>query len=151
MGLVPRLSRWVGGLRGIGKTADEAMELYHTFKRLEDVGCFAVEIECVTEEAMPALNDKTSIVTCSLGSGYAGDIIFLFSSDICGEAPNDPKHARAFGDVGRLHKQIYTERVAALSAFRAAVTDGTFPGPRETVNMPATENEKLKEMLDKAT
>ena len=36
IGLIPRLSTWVGGLRAIGKTADEAMELYRTFKSLED-------------------------------------------------------------------------------------------------------------------
>ena len=149
MGLIPRLSTWVGGLRAIGKTADEAMELYRTFKRLEDVGCFAVEIECVAEEALLALNHKTSIVTCSLGSGYAGDVIFLFASDICGEALNNPKHARAFGDVGRLHKQIYKERTEALGKFREAVNDGTFPGPKETVSMPKKENDKLLEMLDK--
>ena len=150
MGLIPRLSTWVGGLRAIGKTADEAMELYRTFKRLENAGCFAVEIECVAEEALLALNERTSIVTCSLGSGYAGDIIFLFLTDICGEAPNDPKHARAFGDVGRLHKQIYTERVAAMSKFRDAVCAGSFPGPKETVHMPAEESDKLMELLDKA-
>ncbi|MBE1281712.1 MAG: hydroxymethyltransferase [Rhodobacteraceae bacterium] len=149
MGLIPRLSTWVGGLRAIGKTAEEAMELYRTFKRLEDVGCFAVEIECVAEEALLALNDKTSIVTCSLGSGYAGDIIFLFLHDICGEAPNDPKHARAFGDVARLHQQIHSERVEAMRKFRNAVNEGSFPGPKETVHMPAEEVEKLAEALDK--
>jgi 3-methyl-2-oxobutanoate hydroxymethyltransferase len=150
VGLVPRLSTWVGGLRAIGKTAAEAIELYRTFKRLEEVGCFAVEIECVAEEAMEILNNKTSIVTCSLGSGYAGDIIFLFVHDICGEAPNKPKHARAFGDIGRLHAQIYSERVAAMSAFRDAVNAGEFPGKKESVSMPANEKDKLLEMLDKA-
>lgn len=149
MGLIPRLSTWVGGLRAIGKTAEEAMELHRTFKRLEDAGCFAVEIECVAEEALLALNDKTSIVTCSLGSGYAGDIIFLFLHDICGEAPNNPKHARAFGDVGRLHRQIHRERVEAMGRFRDAVNEGSFPGPKETVHMPPEEAAKLHEALEK--
>ncbi len=149
MGLIPRLSTWVGGLRAISKTADEAMELYRTFKRLEDAGCFVVEIECVAEGALLSLNDKTSIVMCSLGSGYAGDIIFLFLHDICGEAPNDPKHARAFGNVGRLHQQIYTERAEAMVKYREAVNEGTFPGPKETVHMPKEENERLLEALDK--
>ena len=29
LGLVPRKCSWVGGLRAVGKTADEAFELFH--------------------------------------------------------------------------------------------------------------------------
>ena len=47
------------------------MEIYRTFKRYEDAGCFAVEIECVAEKTLALLNEKTSIVTFSLGSGHA--------------------------------------------------------------------------------
>ena len=149
MGLIPRYSTWTGGLRAIGKTSDEAMELYRTFKRLEDVGCFSVEIECVAEDALSVLNERTSIVTISLGSGKAGDIACLFMSDICGESENPPKHARAFGDVRRLHRQVHSERVAAMKAFRAAVAAGEFPGPAETIRMSPGELEILKECLDK--
>ena len=53
---------------------------------MEDVGVFAVEAECVAEEILQAINDKTSIVTCSLGSGSGGDVIMSFVADICGEA-----------------------------------------------------------------
>lgn len=130
MGLILRRSTWVGGLRAIGKTAEEAMELCHTFKRLEDAGCVGVEIECVAKAALLAQNEKTSIVTCLLGSGYVGDIIFLFLHDICGEAPNDPKHARAFGSIGRLNQQIYTARVEAMVKFREAVSEATFRDPK---------------------
>ena len=37
LGLFPRKSTWIGGLRAVGKTADEAYELYKKFKRLEAV------------------------------------------------------------------------------------------------------------------
>ena len=71
---------------------------------------------------LEAVNDKTSIVTFSLGSGNAGDVIMSFVADICGEPSEEetpPKHAYAFGNVGRLHKQMYEERVAALKAFHS--------------------------------
>ena len=86
---------------------------------MEDAGVFAVEAECIAEEVLDAINLKTSIVTFSLGSGSGGDVIMSFVADICGEASEEdtpPKHAHAFGDLGRLHKQIYKERVAALGA-----------------------------------
>ena len=139
MGLVPSTSIWSGGLRAFGRTAEEAMELYRTFKRFEDAGGFAVEIECVAEDALNLLNDKTSIVTFSLGSGNAGDAIFLFVADICGEAENPPKHAHAFGNLAPLHAQLYQERVAALNAFHAETRAMNFPYSQQAVTMHANE------------
>ena len=149
MGLIPSLSTWCGGLRAYGRTAKEAMEIYRTFKRYEDVGCFAVEIECVAEQTLALLNDKTSIVTFSLGSGNAGDVIFLFMSDICGEEPNPPRHAHAFRNLKPLHKQIYNERVGALKEFHAEVRARNFPYQEQRISMVDGEEEKLLEQLDK--
>lgn len=148
IGLVPSLSHWSGGLRAFGRTAEEAMQIYRTFKRYEDAGAFACEIECVAEDTLAALNTHTSLVTFSLGSGNAGDVIFLFMSDICGESENPPRHARAFGDLGRLHRQMYSERVAALQAFNREVRARKFPTQAEAITMLKGESEKLAEALD---
>ncbi len=152
IGLIPTFSHWSGGLRGWGRSADEAMEIYRTLKRMEEVGVFAVEAECIAEEVLEAVNDKTSIVTFSLGSGNAGDVIMLFVADICGEPSeedNPPKHAYAFGDLGRLHKQMYEERVTALKAFHNEVTAKNFPYPETNISMHPNEKEKFLEALDK--
>ena len=150
MGLVPTLSHWAGGLRAFGRTADEAMKIYHEFKRYEDAGAFACEIECVAEDTLNLLNNRTSIVTVSLGSGNAGDIIFLFMSDICGESGDTPpKHAHACRDLGRLHRQMYRERVEALQEFQAEVTARNFPYAQQSVTLNEGEKEKLQEALDK--
>jgi 3-methyl-2-oxobutanoate hydroxymethyltransferase len=61
MGLVPSISIWCGGLRAYGLTADEAMEIHRTFKRLENVGCFAVKIECVAEQTLKHLRAPLNI------------------------------------------------------------------------------------------
>ena len=148
MGLVPSVSIWGGGLRAYGRTADEALELLETFRRLEDAGCFAVEIECVAEETLNLLNERTSIVTFSLGCGNSGDVIFLFMSDICGETPDPPRHAHAFGNLARLHEQMYKERVAALKAFHAESRALRFPYSKQAVHMHPGEEEKLRESLD---
>lgn len=149
MGLIPTFSLWSGGLRAFGRTADEAMQIYRTFKHYEDAGCFAVEIECVAEETLRHLNEKTSIVTFSLGSGNAGDAIFLFMSDICGESENPPKHAHAFRNLAPMHEQIYRERVAALREFHAETTALRFPYPEQSISMFPGEEEKLLEALDR--
>ena len=152
IGLIPTFSHWCGGLRGWGRTADEAMKIYQTLKRMEDVGVFAVEAECIAEEVLEAINDKTSIVTFSLGSGMAGDVIMSFVSDICGEDSEEekpPKHAHAFGNLARLHKQMYAERVAALKEFHSEVTHKNFPYPETSISMHPHEKDKFLEALDK--
>ena len=154
IGLIPTFSHYCGGLRGFGRKADEAMEIYKTLKRMEDVGVFAVEAECIAEEVLEAVNDKTSIVTFSLGSGMAGDVIMSFVADVCGEASEEdtpPKHAHAFGNVGRLHKQIHEERVAALGEFHREVVAENFPYANTNIGMHAGEKEKFLEALDKWT
>jgi 3-methyl-2-oxobutanoate hydroxymethyltransferase len=153
IGLIPTFSHWCGGLRGWGRTADEAMKIYHTLKRMEDVGVFAVEAECIAEEVLEAVNDKTSIVTFSLGSGMAGDVIMSFVSDICGEDSEEekpPKHAHAFGNLARLHKQMYAERVAALKEFHSEVAGKNFPYAETNISMHPHEKDKFLEALDKA-
>ncbi|WP_315982509.1 3-methyl-2-oxobutanoate hydroxymethyltransferase [Aliamphritea spongicola] len=71
-GLIPRKSTWIGGLRAFGRTAEEAMELYRQFKRLEDAGAWAVEVEVVPTEVLAAINMKTKLVTTSIGAGSGG-------------------------------------------------------------------------------
>ena len=79
IGLIPTFSHYCGGLRGWGRKADEALKIFETLKRMEDVGVIAVEAECIAEEVLEAVNKKTSIVTFSLGSGMAGDVIMSLS------------------------------------------------------------------------
>ena len=154
IGLIPTFSHHYGGLRAFGRTADEAMQVWTTLKRMEDVGVFAVEAECLAEEVLEAINDKTGVVTFSLGSGNAGDAVFSFVADICGEPSEEdkpPKHAHAFGDVGRLHRQIHTERVAALGEFQREVAAGHFPCAQTNIAMHDGEKERFLEALDKWT
>jgi len=152
IGLIPTFAHWAGGLRAYGRTADEAMQIWRTLKRMEDVGVFAVEAECIAEEVLAAVNEKTSIVTFSLGSGNAGDAIFSFVADICGEDSEEakpPRHAHAFGNLARLHKQLYEERVAALTQFHTEVHAHNFPYPQNNIAMHPNEKEKFLEALDK--
>ena len=154
IGLIPTFSHYCGGLRGWGRKADEAMQIYDTLKRMEDAGVIAVEAECIAEEVLEVINKKTSIVTFSLGSGMAGDVIMSFVADVCGETSEEdkpPKHAHAFGNVGRLHKQIHEERVAALGKFHKEVIAGNFPYKQTNISMHEGEKDKFLETLDKWT
>ena len=149
VGLVPRRSTQIGGLRAVGKTADEAMLILEQCRRYEDAGACWVEFECVASEALKEISKHTSLITHSIGAGPSADIIFLFMEDICGDNPNQPRHARAFGDLLSIRKQLSEERFRAVSAYKSAVENGSYPGTSHSIVMPAPELEKLREVLDK--
>ncbi|MCC5972987.1 MAG: 3-methyl-2-oxobutanoate hydroxymethyltransferase [Rubellimicrobium sp.] len=136
LGFVPRKSTWVGSVRGYGKTAEEAVELFHRFRRLEEAGAFAVEAELVPAALMTELSRRSGLVTVSLGSGPGAEVMFLFTSDICGETARAPRHARRYGDLARLHAQIDEERREALAAFRQDVRGARFPSSQESIDLP---------------
>jgi ketopantoate hydroxymethyltransferase len=147
LGFVPRKSTWVGGIRAVGKTAAEALELWEGFRRLEDAGAFAVECEVIPAAVMAELNRHTGLVTISLGSGAEADVVFLFTADICGEAIRLPRHARAWGDLATLHQGLRDARVKALAGFRGDVASGAYPGAGEVAAIPAQELEAFRAMI----
>jgi 3-methyl-2-oxobutanoate hydroxymethyltransferase len=85
--------------------------------------------------------------------GLLGNDIMSFVSDICGEDSEEekpPKHAHAFGNLARLHKQMYAERVAALKEFHGEVIDNNFPYMETNISMHPHERDRFLEALDKA-
>ena len=135
LGLVPRKSTWIGGLRAVGKTPDEAFELYNKFKRLEDAGAFSAECEVIPENIMGEISKRTNIVTVSLGSGKKADVMYLFMNDICGEDEKAPRHAKAYANLKKMKDNIEVERVKALKAFVKESLEGKFPAVENSVNV----------------
>ena len=88
---MPRKSAWVGGLRAIGKTADEAYELHQRFRRLEDAGAVLVEAEVIPGPVMAKISARSGLIAVSLGSGTGGDVAYLFMEDIRGEKQTAPR------------------------------------------------------------
>ncbi len=148
-GLFPARATQFGGLRTIGKTAKEALSLLQDFRRLEEAGAYSCEVECVAEEALAEIQKHSKLLTVTIGAGSSGDIILSYMSDLCGDTEHPPRHAKAFGDLRSIRKKLESERLKALAAYRAAVMDGSFPDAKNSVSMPGSELEKLKEGLDK--
>ena len=144
LGFVPKKSNLLGGVRAVGKTADEALRLLDDFRRLENAGAFAVECELIPARVMSLIRQRTGMTTISLGSGGDADVIFLFMNDVCGESPRTPRHARVYGDLSALYEQVRRERVRALEAFRADAFSGAFPSAAEEAGI---SDEQLAELV----
>ena len=148
LGLVPRRSTWKGGLRAIGRNADEAMALLQSFRDMENAGAFSVEAEVIVAEVMGEISRRTTLLTSSLGSGSGGDIIYLFQNDICGEQPESPRHASAFGNLHALEQKMKIERRRALKAFDEAAKSGRFPEKGNTTFMDEEQLALFRERLE---
>lgn len=148
LGFVPKKSTLYGGVRSVGKTAEEATMLLQQFRELEEAGAFAVECELIPAKVMAEINKHTTLMTVSLGSGPNADAIFLFMSDICGEGARVPRHARSYGDIATLRQQIVGERIRALTAFRSDVADGTFPSDSEVAAIDDDEFSQFVAQID---
>ena len=149
LGFLPKKSSLYGGIRAVGRTAPEALDLWRRFQELEDAGAFAVECELIPAEVMAEIHRRTGLATISLGSGPDADVLFLFTSDLCGERERIPRHARAYADLASLHRQIDAERIRALTEFRADVASGGFPSDAEVARIDAAELEGFRQGLDK--
>ena len=152
VGMVPSSSTQLGGLRTVGKTAEEAMKILDDMRRLEDAGAFGAEVECVADDALEEIKKHTSLVINSLGSGSSGDVIFLFFEDICGETGNPPgkmpRHAKSWGDGAAIRQQLDKERRKAIKGFNNDVKEGSFPDKEHVVSMLPGEKDQLIKALN---
>jgi len=136
-GLVPRKSTWTGGLKAVGKTLDEAMQVYRDIKALENAGAYAVEVEVIPEELLREISKRTSLLTSSIGGGAGGDIQFLFADDILGNnAPPYPRHSKQYRNLYKMKQQMQQERIAGFKEFVADVRGGQFPKSEHVIKAP---------------
>ena len=151
VGMVPSMATKYGGIRTVGKTADEAIAILKDMKRLEDAGAFGAEVECVAEDALIEIKKHTSLVINSLGSGSGGDVMFLFFEDICGETTGIkmPRHAKSWGDGKQIKRQLNEERSKAIQGFKTEVDNNTYPDKEHIIEMLPGEKDQLLEQLNK--
>jgi len=135
LGMVPRHVTWTG-YRAIGKTEEEARQLYQRLKTLESAGAYAAELECVPHNLARFLCSQTKMLLMSLGSGDGCDTQFLFSDDILGDyEERPPRHAKAYRNFLEEHRRLQRERIAAFTEYIADVKAGRFPERSRLVEM----------------
>ena len=148
LGLVPRKSIWIGGLRGVGKTASEALRLFEEFKTMESAGAFAVEAEVIADQTLKFISENVNLITVSLGSGNHGDVNYLFMDDICGENEEIPRHAFSLTKIYKLREKIYREKVKAVHKFNKKAKTTKFVTSRNIVKINSSELQKFKKKAD---
>ena len=135
-------------MRAVGKTTEEALELFCDDKRLERAETFAVKSEVIAAQTMAEIAKDTPLICVSPGSGKGGDVNFLFQKDLTGATPNSPRYVQVFGDLSFLHQQVHDASIADLTAFREAANSGDIPPDHIIPTMSEAQYENLLHCID---
>lgn len=134
VGLVPSKATWTGGFKAVGKTAQAALAVWRDVQALEAAGAFGAELEVVPDRVAAEITRRTPLVILGMGAGSGADAQYLFAEDVLGcTRGHKPRHARSYADFASEHARLQRLRVDAFAAFRADVSDGTYPAPAHVV------------------
>lgn len=129
LGLQPQSVNVYGAYRVQGGSADQAELIMSQARALEDLGCFAIVLECVPSALAARVTGALGIPTIGIGAGPAVSGQVLVLQDLVGY----PVHAEA--KVARFVRRYANARSSVREAARAWAEDvrsGNFPAARES-------------------
>jgi len=126
IGLTPQSVHQLGGYRVQGRSDSQAESLRRQARALEDLGCFSIVLECVSEHVAADITAALTIPTIGIGAGSSTDGQVLVLQDLWGiDQKHAPRFVRRYLDGDCLLRQ-------ALDRYDADVKGRQFPGPEET-------------------
>lgn len=126
IGMKPMNVHSMGGFKVQGRDAASAEEILNDARALAEAGVFALVLEAIPKNLARTITQEVSVPTFGIGAGPHTDGQVLVFHDLVGWTPSPlPRFARAFGNVADVAR-------GALTAFRNAVTDKSFPAPGES-------------------
>ena len=147
VGLIPSYITWTGW-RAVGKTATEARAVWDQVKRLEAIGAFGAELECVPDRLGAFISANTTMIMLGMGAGPGADAQYLFAEDVLGCTDgHKPRHAKTYRTFAAEYARLQQERIAAFGEFIADVKSGAYPEAQHDVPMADAEFEAFTQGL----
>ena len=127
LGLTPQSVNQLGGYHMQGRSIDEAARLQAEARRLEELGAFAMVLECVPAALAAEVTAMLTVPTIGIGAGgnTSGQVLVL--TDLLGlDAKFRPRFARRYLDG-------HGEVLNALNAYARDVRTAKFPAREEVI------------------
>ena len=141
VGLTPQTAAAEGGFGTRGKDAESAVRIIGQAIALQEVGCFAMVLECLPDLVAQEITARLRIPTIGIGSGPRCDGQVLVTYDMLGLFERfRPRFVKRYADLAGTIRQ-------ALKTYVGEVKAGEFPGTAQTVAMLPEEFEKLRQEL----
>ena len=126
IGLTPQSVNQFGGFRVQGTNDADAANLRRQAHTLEDLGCFAIVLECIPANLATGITSELRLPTIGIGAGFGTDGQILVLQDLWGvDTSHSPRFVRRYLDG----EQVLTE---ALDRYDADVKAARFPGSSES-------------------
>jgi 3-methyl-2-oxobutanoate hydroxymethyltransferase len=126
LGLQPQSVHSYGGFRVQGRENGSAREILRRSSILEQLGAFAIVLECIPATLAGEITAARSVPTIGIGAGVGCDGQILVLQDLLGlNLDFRPKFVRPFIEGGRCV-------LSSLAQFDEAVKNGSFPAEEET-------------------
>ena len=127
LGLTPQSVNQLGGYHMQGRSIDEAARLQAEAKRLEELGAFAMVLECVPAALAAEVTAMLTVPTIGIGAGGSTSGQVLVLTDLLGlDAKFRPRFARRYLDG-------HGEVLNALNAYARDVRTAKFPAREEVI------------------
>jgi 3-methyl-2-oxobutanoate hydroxymethyltransferase len=127
LGLTPQSVNQLGGYHVQGRTAAAAAQIRVDAGRLEELGVFAIVLECVPAELARIITQERSIPTIGIGAGAGTSGQILVLTDLLGlDDRFMPRFARRYLDGN-------SEVLHVLNAFAGDVRSARFPAKEEVL------------------
>ena len=126
IGLTPQSMHQLGGFRVQGRTETDAARLLRQAQKLEELGCFAIVLECVPAQLACRISSTLAIPTIGIGAGAGTDGQVLVLQDLLGLGTGrTPRFVRRYLDGACLLTN-------ALNAYDDDVKRTQFPAAEES-------------------
>jgi 3-methyl-2-oxobutanoate hydroxymethyltransferase len=126
IGLTPQFVNQFGGFRVQGRDTEDAEKIVRQAHALQELGCFAVVLECIPAPLARRITSELSIPTIGIGAGPCTDGQVLVLQDLWGVGGDvSPKFVRRYIDGEAL-------LTGALDRYDADVKGGRFPSAEES-------------------
>jgi 3-methyl-2-oxobutanoate hydroxymethyltransferase len=126
IGLTPQAIHQIGGYKIQGKKPQSAEKLIEDAKLLEEIGVFALVLECIPYELAKEITQTIDIPTIGIGAGPYCDGQVLVIHDILGlYGEITPKFVRRYTD-------LKANIIEAVNKYIEDVKEGKFPTLKES-------------------
>lgn len=137
-------SMWHGGYRRVGKTAEDAMEVFRMAYEYQENGMAAMTIELSSRELTDIVAKKLRVPVIQVAAGGVADGSELVIYDLLGFQPKSTmaKHSKCY-------REFFEDGIKAFAEFDSDVKNEIYPAEEHGWSMDTQELEKFVNELEK--
>lgn len=125
VGLTPQFVNLFGGFKVQGRTEEAEEMIYRQAVKLQELGCFAVVLECVPEKLASRITENLTVPTIGIGAGARTDGQILVLQDMLGLSDMNLKFVKKY-------ESFQVRTVNAVNAYCEDVREKEFPKEENT-------------------